>query len=233
MASFKVDITPEVLEWARRSIGLTREHAAKKVDVSQIQIEGWEEGADDPTIAQLRRMAEAYKRPLAMLLLSAPPEDFEPIRDFRLLPTDQDRPLSPELLTEIRRVQMQRAVARELPELADDVPPLIDLAVHLTDDPEIAGEAIRSWLGPLRTCLQSHGGSLMENTGPMICRVRSSPPPAQLTGQEARNRLCRHALAPDPLPARKRMTRRDAVALGEFPNIQNEPTPSSREGAGG
>jgi Zn-dependent peptidase ImmA (M78 family)/DNA-binding XRE family transcriptional regulator len=150
MASFKVDAAPEVLEWARRSIGLTREQAAKKVDVSPGQIEEWEEGADDPTLAQMRRMAEAYKRPLAVLLLPAAPQDFEPIRDFRLLPANQDRPRSPELQSEIRRVQMQRAVARELAEIADDMPPLIDLAIRLSDDPEIAGEIIRQWLGPLR-----------------------------------------------------------------------------------
>lgn len=149
MASFKVDATPEVLEWARRSIGLTREQAARKIDVSPGQIEEWEEGANDPTIAQMRRMAEAYKRPLAVLLLSSAPQDFEPIRDFRLLPANQDRPWPPELQGEIRRVQMQRAVARELAEIANDMPPPIDLTVRLSDDPEIAGEAIRSWLGPL------------------------------------------------------------------------------------
>ena len=120
MANFKVDAAPDVLEWARKSVGLTRAQAAKKLNVRELQIEEWEEGADDPSIAQLRRMAEAYKRPLAVLLLPAPPQDFEPIRDFRLLPRNQDRPWSPELHMEFMRVQMQRAVARELAEIASE-----------------------------------------------------------------------------------------------------------------
>lgn len=38
-----------------------------------------------PTIAQLRKAAEVYKRSLAVFFLSEPPEGFDTLRDFRRL----------------------------------------------------------------------------------------------------------------------------------------------------
>lgn len=143
--TFKVDVAPEVLEWARKSIGLTREQAAQRIRVSVMQVQEWEEGAEEPSFAQLRRMAEAYKYPVAVLLLPAPPEEnFEPIRDFRLLPENQGRAWSPELHTAFRRVQMQREVAREL--ATDERPSPLTLSVRLTDNPDNVGETVREWL---------------------------------------------------------------------------------------
>lgn len=142
--TFKVDATPEVLEWARKSIGLSLQQAAQRVKVSAIQIQEWEEGIGEPSFAQLRRMANAYKRPVAVLLLSSPPEGFEPIRDFRLLPENQNREWSPELHAEFRRVQVQREVARELATDEQVVP--LTLSVQLDDDPDNIGNIVRAWL---------------------------------------------------------------------------------------
>lgn len=142
--TFKVDAVPEVLEWARKSIGLSLQQAAQRVKVSAIQIQEWEEGIGEPSFAQLRRMANAYKRPVAVLLLSSPPEGFEPIRDFRLLPENHNREWSPELHAEFRRVQAQREVARELG--ADEQASPLTLSVQLDDDPDDVGNTVRAWL---------------------------------------------------------------------------------------
>ena len=151
-----IDANPEVLEWARVSIGLAREAAAKKIGVDTLVLRYWEEGVetDDtpgPTLGQLRKMAEAYKRPLAALLLPEPPPTENVVKaDFRLLPQNQNRSWSPTLRVALRRVQMQRSVAEELAEAEGETPPPLDLSIALAQAPEALSEAIRSWLGTPR-----------------------------------------------------------------------------------
>ena len=151
-----IDANPEVLAWARVSIGLERDAAAKKIGVDTLVLRYWEEGVetDDvrgPTLGQLRRMAQAYKRPLAALLLPEPPPTDNVVKaDFRLLPQNQNKSWSPELRVALRRVQMQRSVAEELAEAEGETPPPSDLSIALVQNPEAVGESIRLWLGTPR-----------------------------------------------------------------------------------
>lgn len=147
MSNFPVDIEPEILIWARESLGLSQDDAAKKLRVSLVQLGFWEVGASSPTLAQLRRMVEVYKRPLAVFFLSTPPRDFDAMKDFRLLPEHRGKPWSPELHEAFRRVMRQREIAVELAERSDATPPPLDLRLSLNDHPEDAGERIRLWLG--------------------------------------------------------------------------------------
>lgn len=151
MTSFEVDVAPDVLVWARKSIGLSLDEAAQKIGVDTLTLRFWEEGAESPTIGKLRKMSEVYKRPLAVLLLPEPPRRFDALRDFRLLQSNRGRPYSPALHLAFRRVQMQREVAEELAEFEGNVPPPIELHLDPGADPEAAGDTIRAWLGtPLR-----------------------------------------------------------------------------------
>jgi Helix-turn-helix. len=59
-----------MLQWGRRTAGLSIEIAAKKAKVKPEQLASWEAGNDYPTIAQMERLAEVYK-PAAGGLLSA------------------------------------------------------------------------------------------------------------------------------------------------------------------
>src|SRR4051812_38005532 len=149
MTTVKVDVAPDVLRWARESNGLSLDEAAKKLRIGRIVLELWEEGApgEEPTLAQLRNLARVYKRPLAVLLLAEPPSGFDVLRDFRLLSAGSDRPWSPALHAEFRRVQTQREVASELAALVDDPPTQIDFEVRPTNDPDRVAVAIREWLG--------------------------------------------------------------------------------------
>ncbi|HEX5502610.1 MAG TPA: XRE family transcriptional regulator [Thermomicrobiales bacterium] len=147
MTNFEVDVAPDVLLWARKSIGLTPDEAARKIGIDALTLRYWEEGAENPTIGKLRKMAEVYKRPLAVLLLPEPPRSFDALKDFRLLQRNQGKPYSPALHLAFRRVQMQREVAEELAELEGAVPPPIDLPISPGDDPEASGDTIRAWLG--------------------------------------------------------------------------------------
>jgi transcriptional regulator with XRE-family HTH domain len=54
-----------MLIWARERAGLRLEDAAVKLDIAVEGLEQWEQGAERPSIAQLRKVGEVYKRPPA------------------------------------------------------------------------------------------------------------------------------------------------------------------------
>lgn len=151
MPSYHVDVEPNVLVWARISIGMSREEAADKLRVSVLTLRFWEEGAyseSQPTLVQLRRMAEIYGRPIAAFYLSAPPAEPTPqMPDFRLLTASEAHSWSLSMHETYRRVLMQREVAIELAQAADEPGQVIGFTVHKDVDAEIAAETIRSWLG--------------------------------------------------------------------------------------
>lgn len=140
-------VQPALLVWARESIGLEIEQAAKKIGVTADRLASWEEGEARPSIAQLRKAATAYKRPLAIFYLPEPPRDFRPLRDYRRLPEAEVGKLSPDLHAAIRRAHGLREVALDLREIADDpvaAPPRLG---EVPTDPERFGEAARELLG--------------------------------------------------------------------------------------
>ena len=105
-----------MLRWARESCGLIELAAARRIGVAEDLIRAWESGRAVPTIAQLRKAAEAYKRSLAVFFLSKPPEGFDTLRDFRRLDAGRSEQWSPALHGEFRRAHTQRDFALELAE---------------------------------------------------------------------------------------------------------------------
>lgn len=139
--------TPTVLAWARDTAGLTLAVAAKRAHVSEERLASWERGDANPTVSQLRLLAAAYKRPLALFYLPEPPRAFTAMHDYRRLPDADTQGKSPELLLEIRKAWNRRDVALELCEGLDEpIPTLPDLALP-QNDPERAGELLRGALG--------------------------------------------------------------------------------------
>lgn len=78
---------PAVLAWARRGAGVPEHHAAKRAGVPVERLLEWERGDSHPSIAQLRALAELYKRPLAVFFFDSVPKDFSVMKSFRRLPT--------------------------------------------------------------------------------------------------------------------------------------------------
>jgi len=140
-------VRPELLVWARRSAGYEIEVAAKKAQVKPDQLEHWERGEGRPSIPQLRKLGKVYKRSLAVFYLPHPPEDFQPMRDFRRLPGQIAGIQSPQLRFEIRRAHSRRELALDLYESVEGPPPQFALRAALADDPEDVGEYIRAALG--------------------------------------------------------------------------------------
>jgi Zn-dependent peptidase ImmA (M78 family)/DNA-binding transcriptional regulator YiaG len=148
MSNFRVDVSRDVLVWARRSSGLSLEDAAEKLKVLVTELRMWEEGAEEPTLADLRTLARVYKYPLAVMLLPTPPTGIDVLRDFRLLPENQGRDWSPALRRQFRRLRYQQQVARELAVTTEEPPPTIDVHIAVNESPEDVGSTIRSWLEP-------------------------------------------------------------------------------------
>jgi Zn-dependent peptidase ImmA (M78 family)/DNA-binding XRE family transcriptional regulator len=140
-------VKPALLVWARERAGLPLEDAAAKLDVEADQLQRWEQGTDRPSIAQLRKIGEVYKRPLAVFFLSEPPEGFDPQNEFRRLAGVTPQTESPELRLALRLALFRREAARELyQQLAEPVPECKAVA-HPNEDDEIVGQRIREMLG--------------------------------------------------------------------------------------
>jgi Zn-dependent peptidase ImmA (M78 family)/transcriptional regulator with XRE-family HTH domain len=147
----RIPVEPTVLQWARESGGFqTVDAAAKKLGVSARTVSSWESGDLQPTIKQLRAVAKAYRRPLAVLLLSVPPRDFDALRDFRITSSSgETAPWSPALQAEFRRGVSQREVYLELKDVAPNSVPenTSRFRFRRADDPEGIGLRMRDLLG--------------------------------------------------------------------------------------
>jgi len=147
MATELAPVTPEVLRWARESIGVSLDEAARRAGVPVERIEAWEVGQSEPTVAKLRALAQLYQRPLAVFFLPEPPLTFDAMRDFRRLPGQGDRSWSRALHKVFRRALSQQENAMELME-EDGVTPASSIpAVSRDTSTEAAGQIARRALG--------------------------------------------------------------------------------------
>jgi len=79
-------VKPALLAWARERSGLHLEKVSARAKISPTLLRAWEDGTEQPSIAQVRKLGEIYKRPLAVFFLQEPPKDFDAQREFRRLP---------------------------------------------------------------------------------------------------------------------------------------------------
>jgi Zn-dependent peptidase ImmA (M78 family) len=142
----KASVNSSVLAWARVTAGYELAIVAAKLKFDEERLRMWETGEDQPSIPQLRKLAELYKRPLAVLYLPEPPLTFQPLHDFRRLSDIGSRHFSPALTLEIRRAHQRRELALEmLGETGGDAP-TFSLDTALGANFEDVGHAIRNAL---------------------------------------------------------------------------------------
>ncbi|MFG2790002.1 ImmA/IrrE family metallo-endopeptidase [Streptomyces sp. NPDC048419] len=148
-ASQRIPVAAGILEWARKTAGYDKTLASKRLTVKEDRLTAFEQGELQPTINQLRQMSKLYKRPLAVLLLPAPPKEFDALRDFRRTGEAADLSWSPALHAEYKRALSQREVVLELSELSPSSVIASHHGFQLTRDtnPEDAGKALREFLG--------------------------------------------------------------------------------------
>lgn len=146
MPSITALVEPSLLAWARERANIELIAADRKIDVPEGRVREWEEGTTRPTIAQLRKAAEVYRRSLGVFFLPEPPEDFETLRDFRRIQGSLTAEWSVALHDEYRRAHAQRDALLELADL-DDVQPSKGWRLRgLADDDDRIAAAARQAL---------------------------------------------------------------------------------------
>lgn len=155
--SVKALITPEVLKWAReRRIRLEIDYAAKRLKIKSEDLEAWENGTEQPTFAQLKKIAKLYKTHISIFYLSEPPTDFQPLTDYRVLPeqlvTDEEQVYR--LNANIIEAFERRETLIELYELLEAPPPEVTLNVNKYENPGQASRKITEFLEFNRVQLQ-------------------------------------------------------------------------------
>ena len=155
--SVKALITPEVLKWAReKCIKLEIHYAAKKLKVDPKRLEAWENGTEQPTFAQLKKIAKLYKIHISIFYLPEPPIGFQSLIDYRVLPKasainkEQTYKLNANIIEAFER----REMLIEFYELLEESPPQITLKANEREEPARAAKKITEFLELNRTHLQ-------------------------------------------------------------------------------
>lgn len=147
--SVKALITPEVLKWVReKRIRLEIDFVAKKLNIDRERLEAWESGTDQPTFAQLKRIAKLYKTHISIFYLPKPPADFKPLTDYRVLPgtSTRDAEETYRLNANIVEVIDRRQTIIGLYEMLEEVPPKVSLKININEESGHAAEKIRRFL---------------------------------------------------------------------------------------
>jgi Zn-dependent peptidase ImmA (M78 family)/transcriptional regulator with XRE-family HTH domain len=150
----KANIRPTLIRWARETAGFTPAEAAGRLKQDESVYLRWEAGDDMPSLPQLRKIAELFKRPLAVFYLPEPPVAFQVMRDLRRLPGVGFRRYPPGLQLEIRMATERRELARELSGDLGQEPVPFNFHATITDNADDVGLRIRAALG-ITAALQS------------------------------------------------------------------------------
>lgn len=149
------EVNPEILAWARRTAGLTREEAARKLGIRDARgvpaadrLAALEAGGEEPTRPLLVRMAKQYRRPLLAFYLRYPPRNADRGADFRSLPGD--RPVAGEALLDalLRDVRARQGMVRCLLEEEEETEPLPFVSSRTVADGQAASvDSLHDLLG--------------------------------------------------------------------------------------
>lgn len=142
----RVRVQGPVLEWARRTAGLSLLQAADRLRIPETRLTALEAGRELPTRTLLGQMARLYKRAYTVMLLPEPPAIEEVPTDYRTLPGPRQAigPDTAYALREARR--LQEAITDIVSEEPRLYPTFVPVGASL-DDAESAGSDFRASLG--------------------------------------------------------------------------------------
>ena len=192
-------INPQILEWARKSARLSVEDAAQRASISTERLSAFEHGTQAPTLAQLRKIANIYKRGVPVFFLDAIPKGTRQPVDYRRIELRVSETMSPALAIAIREASSKREAALSLFADLEDEPPEFALRAPASASGEQLGEYLASALGLPPSARQSWSThydalngwrSAVERAGVLVMQV------SRIGLEEMRG--C--SLAFDPLP---------------------------------
>lgn len=162
----RIPVNPAVLAWARKSADLDVATAAARIGVKPERIVAWESGELDPTINQVRNLANAYHRPLATLFMAEPLEEEsrQRIPDYRRPQTRAEstpRALQNAIMRARRQQDALREIADELDLLEESLSP--DFSLDADAPIEASGAKLRQLvsLGSIPTATLSRPDVLL------------------------------------------------------------------------
>lgn len=147
--SVKAPATPAVLVWARETASMEIEEVAARFpdSVTAERIALWESREELPTLAQLKKLSEIYRRPLAVFFLQNAPREFPVPRDFRRMPGEGLGAVSRALRFELRAAQERRLAALQFYDELEEEPPAFALTGMMREAPATLGARAREALG--------------------------------------------------------------------------------------
>jgi Zn-dependent peptidase ImmA (M78 family) len=181
--SFNVSIEPDVLIWARKSIGMSIDAVAKKIKGIAINtLKEWEkkDSGVKPTFAQVEKLSKVYRRPLSAFLLPAPPKEPPFPQDFRTFPTEEKQLLKPKTYLAIRKAKRFQYSAVELIRELGEESKKLTIKANLSDNPETLAEKVRVQFGikgvtPLTSLTKETALDewikLLENNGILVFQI--------------------------------------------------------------
>ena len=108
MAEYIDGINPDILKWARERSGYTVESIANTLNKHVSIVNDWESGVRALTYVQLEKLADKYKRPIAIFFFPEPPEEPNIAENLALRSSDTN-PLDPRI-----HILLRQAYARQL-----------------------------------------------------------------------------------------------------------------------
>ena len=138
-AMMRVEIKPELLQWARERSGLDPATLANRFP----QLNTWERGELSPTLKQLESFAKVTHTPVGYLFLQEPPVERVPIPDFRTAGNKRIGHPSPDLLDTIYICQQRQEWYRDFARSEGEAPTPVVGSAHLNDHVEAIAATIR------------------------------------------------------------------------------------------
>ena len=147
MAEYIQGINPDIVRWARERSGYTLHEIAKSLKKDIATISNWESGAAVPTYVQLEKLADKYKRPVAMFFFPEPPEEPDFVEQLALRSSELEQ-LDPGVRILLRQARARQLSLMELNMGLNPVEMKIfrDLQAQLDDSPTELAQQTRTYL---------------------------------------------------------------------------------------
>lgn len=134
-------VNPEILSWARETIQLTLQEAARKLQfkdgktvTAAEKLQAYESGKKAPSRPLLLKMSKTYRQPLLTFYLDRAPRIGDRGEDFRTLPDDHTTTENVYVDVLIRNIRARQSTIREALIDQDEAEYLEFMGKHTTDD---------------------------------------------------------------------------------------------------